>query len=359
MSRLLPILVAMVALLACEGTIGGRTSTSDPDNPGDPCADGVCEPDDAFPAATSAYPRLSHGQYENTLRDLFGLTEPPGLATTFESDPSGTTAFDNDVTVLQVTPNLWQDYQTAAETMAERLLTDAEALGRLTEGLPAGEPERTEAFAARFLRQAFRRPVTTEDTAPFVRLANEATTHYPDAPVDEARVVMIVQAALQSPHFLYRDESGEADAEGLVALDDHQLASRLSYTLWDSMPDDELFRAAEAGELTSDEGLRAQAARMLDDPKAATKIRSFHSKLFDLGHYEDVELEGYPEDIGHTLRAEAEAFIDDVLLENDGGIRELYTAPYTYVNEDTAPLYGLEGTYGPELERAGVESDRS
>ena len=121
----------------------------------------------------------------------------------------------------------------------------------------------------------------------------------------------------------------------------------------------QLFRAAEAGELTSDEGLRAQAARMLDDPKAATKIRSFHSKLFDLGHYEDVELEGYPEDIGHTLRAEAEAFIDDVLLENDGGIRELYTAPYTYVNEDTAPLYGLEGTYGPELERAGVESDRS
>ena len=349
-------LAALLAtLLACEGTIGAP-STGQPGDPNvDPCADGVCELDDAFPAATSAYPRLSHGQYDNTLRDLFGLPDVPGLSASFESDPTGTTAFDNDSTVLQVTPNLWQDYQGAAEAMAEQVLMDPELLGRLTDGLPGTEPERTQAFAERFLRRAFRRPVTADDVQPFVTLAAQAASHYPDAPNDAARVAMIVQAALQSPHFLYRDESGEADAEGLVALNDHQLAARLSYTLWDSMPDAELFRAAEAGELTEGDGLRMQAARMLDDPKAASKIRSFHHKLFGLADYEDVELEGFPADIGRTLRAEAEAFVDDVVLDNDGGLRELYTAPYSYVNEDTAPLYGLEGRFGPELERVDLD----
>lgn len=350
------LLAALATLLACEGTIGAPPTTTDPDDPTvDPCADGVCDPDDAFPAATSAYPRLSHGQYENTLRDLFGLADAPGLSASFESDPSGTTAFDNDSTVLQVTPNLWADYQGAAEAMADMVLADAELYGRLTDGLPGTEPERTQAFAERFLRRAFRRPVTADDVQPFVMLATQAGTHYPDAPNDAARVAMIVQAALQSPHFLYRDESGDADDEGLIALNDHQLANRLSYTLWDSMPDAELFRAAEAGELTEGDGLRTQAARMLDDAKAATKIRSFHHKLFDLAHYEDVELEGFPADIGHTLRAEAEAFVDDVVLENDGGIRELYTAPYSYVNEDTAALYGVEGSFGPELERVDLD----
>jgi len=352
-----PLLFAVLAtLLACEGTIGDRNGSRDPDDPTvDPCADGDCTPEDAFPAATSAYPRLSHGQYDNTLRDLFELSEAPGLAATFESDPNGTTAFDNDSTVLQVTPNLWQDYQSAAETMAAQVLADAELLGRLTDGLPGTEPERTEAFAERFLRRAYRRPVTDDDIQPYVMLASGAGAHFPDAPEDAARVALVVQAALQSPHFLYRDESGSADDDGLVALDDHQLASRLSYTLWDSMPDAELFRAAEAGELTEGEGLRMQAARMLDDPKAETKIRSFHRKLFDLAHYEDVELEGFPADIGDTLRAEAEAYIEDVIVDNDGGLRELYTAPYSYVNEDNAPLYGLEGSFGPDLEKVDLD----
>ena len=355
--RIHSILLAAVATLwACEGTIGGTGATSGPDDPNvDPCADGVCDPGDAFPAATSAYPRLSHGQYDNTLRDLFGLGEDPGLTTGFESDPSGTTAFDNDSTVLQVTPNLWQDYQGAAEAMASRVLEDAALLGRLTEGLPGSEPDRTRTFVERFLRKAFRKPVGPDVVQSFVDLAARASAHYPDAAPDAARVAMIVQASLQSPFFVYRDEAGAADGDGLIALNDHQLASRLSYTLWDSMPDAELFRAADAGELTAGDGLAAQASRMLDDPKAATKIRSFHRKLFDLGHYEDVELEGFPADIGQTLRAEAEAFIEDVILENDGGLRELYTAPYSYVNEDTAPLYGLEGAFGPDLERTDLD----
>ncbi len=363
----IPFVTVLAMLLACEGTIGSLSTdgSDDPNDapcaggvcgPGvDPCADGVCEPDDAYPAVTSAYPRLSHNQYDNTVRDLFGLAASPELSIGFEGDPTGSTAFDNDSTVLQVTPNLWQDYQGAAEAMAERVLNDAELLGRLTGGLPDAEPERTQAFAERFLRRAFRRPVTADEVQPFLRLAAQAGSLYPDAPIDAARVAIIVQAALQSPYFLYRDESGEANADGLVTLNDHQLAARLSYTLWDSIPDAELFRAAEAGELTEGNGLRMQAARMLDDPKAATKIRSFHRKLFELARYEDIELEGFPADIGRTLRAEAEAFVNDVVLENDGGLRELYTASYSFVNEDTAPLYGLEGSFGSELERVDLD----
>ncbi|HJK95381.1 MAG TPA: DUF1592 domain-containing protein [Polyangiaceae bacterium LLY-WYZ-15_(1-7)] len=357
-------LPAALALLlgACQGAIGeptGRTDPSDPSDPSrpvDPCADGACDPEDAIPALGSAYPRLSHGQYENTIRDLFGLSETPGLTTGFEDDPSGTTAFDNDSTVLQVTPNLWQDYQSAAEVMASRVIEDAALLGRLTDGLPADEPDRTQAFVERFLGQAFRRPATDDEVRQFVDLAAMAPSHYPEVPEATGRVALVVQAALQSPHFLYRDEWGDPDGDGVVELTDYQLASRLAYTLWDSMPDAELLRAAEAGELTRGDGLRAQAARMLDDPKAEGKIRTFHRKLYDLSHYEDVELDGFPAGIGRTLRAEAERFVEDVVLENDGGVRELYTAPYSYVNADTAPLYGLDpADFGDELVRTELD----
>ncbi|MEM1414216.1 MAG: DUF1592 domain-containing protein [Myxococcota bacterium] len=169
-----------------------------------------------------------------------------------------------------------------------------------------------------------------------------------------AGMAIVAETMLQSPHFLYRIEHGALEG-GVIALDDHQLASRLSYLLWDTMPDAELFRAADAGELRSTNALAAQARRMLDDPRAEEKLLDFHRQLLDLHIYDDIRLDGFPATIGVTMREEAERFLSEVLFVERGGLNEVLTASYSFVDADLAALYGLSGSYGDALERAELD----
>ena len=336
-----------LAGFGCEGVIGD--GHDEPRAPG-PCIDSDCDPGDPLPVASSAYPRLSHPQWENTVRNLFEMSEGPDLTGSFSSDPSGTTHFDNDTTVLQVTPNHWQDYQRGAELVAQQVIDDPALFGKLVAGVEGDVP----AFVARFLRDAYRRPPTAAETSTYEALAAGGPTAYPEHPAFTAAVRFVVEAALQSPHFLYRNEDGEL-RDGVVHLDDWQLASRLSYTLWDSMPDDILFAAAAAGELTGGEGLREQAARMLDNDKADEKLRAFHRQLFELDVYDSVRVDGI-DGVGASMRQEAEHYVTDVVIANDGSLRDLLTSSFSYVNKDLAPLYGLEGSsYGSEMERVELD----
>jgi len=330
---------ASVLLFGCQGEIGEPSGMVDPTDPG--CVGVHCETPSA-PAATSEFPRLSHRQWTLTVQDLLHLEEPPGDAESFEGDPRGQTYFDNDGSVLQVTPNLWSDYQQSAEVLAERVTTDASAYERL---VGSDSPS---VFLRRFLRRAFRRPPTDAEIDVHLGLVDEGPTHYPAMGTDEAGVRLALEAILQSPHFLYRVESGEPNADGDVVLDDHALASRLSYLLWDTMPDDDLFAAADAGSL-SGEGLREHAFRMLDDERATDKMLSFHEQLLELDAY------GRLDGAGASMQAEAERFLEEVVLETDGGVRELLTAPFTYVNDELAAIYGLEGSFGSELERVELD----
>lgn len=338
--------MAILALLGCEGSIG----TPPIDDPNDPScrATGRCA-GEVGPAVTSAYPRLSHQQWENTVRDLFGWSDLPGLSGTFAPDPRGTTVFDNDGTVLQVTPNLWEDYQAAAETIAQRVVQDADALARVTGG--STDPR---AVYEGFLWRVFRRPLTAAEVDRYVALHGRGATHYPSMGPFPAGVRLVLEAALQSPHFLYRNEDGEV-REGRITLNAWQLASRLSYTLWDTMPDDTLFDAARSGALVEGRGLAGEAARMLDDVRAEAKIRAFHRQLFELGTYDDLRVDGLGSGIGRAMREETERFIADVILENDGGVRELLTASHTFVNAELASLYGLDGVSGEGFTRVELD----
>jgi hypothetical protein len=339
---------------ACTGDIGGGGGTAPPTGPDDPIEQGVAS------LITTRFPRLSHAQWENTVMHLLRLDAVPGLSSAFSGDPLGG-VFDNNEEVLLVTPNLWGDYQTAAEALAT-LVTDDPA--RLAAIMPAdlpGDPESAaRAFISDFGRRAYRRPLTQEEIDTYYELFTRGPELLEGGDDFNRGVRLTLQAFLQSPHFLYRVErSTEVGEDGLVHLDGWEVASKLSYMLWNTMPDDLLFGAAESGELSTPNGIMTQAARMLDDERSHAMVAAFHAQLYQYDHYEDLYKDpayfpDFSSEIGADLQTEAELFIEDVVYSG-GGLRELLTSPFTYVNSDLAAIYGLPGSFGADFERVELD----
>src|SRR5262249_23815428 len=155
-----------------------------------------------------------------------------------------------------------------------------------------------------------------------------------------------IETALESPRFLYRFESGMPDptAPGVAKLDDYEVASRLSYLLWGSMPDDTLIAAADAGALGTPDQVAQQARRMLGDPKARDMVQNFHDQWLGLDALQtaDKDAMAYPKytpALKATWKAETMAFVTDVVLDQNGTLDTLLTAPYTMMNADVASFY--------------------
>ena len=301
---------------------------------------------------TSRFPRLSHPQWENTVQDLFRLAEPPGLATSFDADPP-LGRFDNSTARLTMTSGLWQDYQRAAETMAERITADAEAMARI---VPTDLPDdaRARGFVESFGARAFRRPLTAAEADRYATLFAGASNHYDGLDEFTAGVRITISAMMQSPHFLYRSELASDARGGNIQLSGHEMASRLSYAFWNTMPDDALFAAAAAGELDTVDGVRAQALRMFDDPRTRASFTHFHEQMFELREYDDLDKNTtrFPEwrrDVGRMMRTEIELFLDSVVFDDDGTIGDLLTSTRTFVNDELAAIYELEGDFGDDF----------
>lgn len=348
----------LIGLGACVGTIGdGSDGTgNDPNGPDDPITESVAS------LETTRFPRLSHAQWENTVRDLFGMTTITGLSSSFTGDPLGG-VFDNNEEKLLVSAPHWQDYQAAAEDVAAQVVGDATLYANIVPAsLPSDPTEAARAFIETFGKRAYRRPLTVSEVDAYLVLFGQAPELLEGSDDFSLGVQLTLQAFLQSPHFLYRVESTEEVADdGLVHLSGWEVASKLSYMLWNTMPDDVLFAAAESGELDTVEGIMAQAERMLDDGQSLPMIATMHAQLFQFDHYDDLYKDeayfpSFPTDAGDALKQEAALFIEDVVLDG-GGLYELLTSPVTYVNADLAAVYGLEGTFSDEFVR--VELDPS
>jgi Protein of unknown function (DUF1588)/Protein of unknown function (DUF1592)/Protein of unknown function (DUF1585) len=129
------------------------------------------------------------------------------------------------------------------------------------------------------------------------------------------------------------------------------------------MPSDELLAAAAAGELQNEEGVRTWTVKMLDDPRAVRPMVSFHEQLFHIESYGTITknetlFPTFTADLAPVLREEASLFFEEITIENDGGIAALFTTPTTYVNEVTAPFYGLSGEFGEALTRAELDPQK-
>ncbi|WP_234023966.1 DUF1592 domain-containing protein [Sorangium cellulosum] len=337
----------------CTGTVGGPQDDTPLPGGGGAAEEQVAE--------RSMFPRLSHAQWENTVRDLLRLDDRPGLTASFTTDPLGG-VFDNNEAALQVTPGLWADYQRAAEELAAMVTADEATLSRLLPADLPGEPEaRARAFVERFGERAYCRPLEAGEVDTYVALFGRGKDLFAGQDPFAAGVRATLEAFLQSPHFVYRVEVGAGPAKGgLVPLSGHEIATKLAYLFWNTMPSDELLQAAKAGELSSREGVRAYAARMLEDPRAREVVGAFHRQLYDYKQYHDLNKDPdlFPEFVpgmGDAMQREAELFVDHVVFEEGGGLTDLLTARTAFVNDELAAVYGVQGQFTSDFQEVELD----
>jgi mono/diheme cytochrome c family protein len=242
--------------------------------------------------------------------------------------------------------------------------TPSRALIFVCDPLKTGEPACARQITENLARRAFRRPVTAEDLKrllPFYEAGRQ------DGGTFDRGIEQVVAAVLVSPQFLYRALLGQPSLgpkgtapETEFALTDLELASRLSFFLWNTGPDDELLTLAAANGLTGPAALKQgilekQVRRMLADPKASSLVTSFAMKWLTLTNLEQVIPDpklfpGFDEQLRRDFSMEAEAFIGSIFSE-DRSVLELLTADYTFVNERLASHYGIPGVRGDQFRK--------
>lgn len=350
-------LAGALLLAGCEGLLGDPPGT-DPDK--DPTSAECSEDVSLGPAPLR---RLSRAEYVRTVADLVAPLEVPPLTIGADKLVDG---FENNEKIQTVTPDLVGDYYSAAGKVGEVVSANAATFAGCSYGTPSEAQECAGQVAETFGRRAYRRPLTFTEKAAFETfLINNAEKHG-----FETALGMLVQAVLLSPHFLYRPEFGVADpaTPEALPLEPYELASRLSYFLWQSMPDDALFAAAESGALSTPEGLRAEAERLLAHPRAREVVSDFHRQWMDLDKMKQMSRDAvlFPAWNDTTVPpalAEATArYLDHVFWDGEGTVSELLTSPKAYVNDTIAPLYGIDPPGSDELvlvdldptQRAGI-----
>ncbi|RLB43177.1 MAG: hypothetical protein DRH23_16555 [Deltaproteobacteria bacterium] len=347
------LLLSAVFLVGCNGTIGGGGER--PIN--DSVAKSLCVVD-------TPIRRLTRFEYNNTVRDLLGDTTNPADVLPPEEEVAG---FNNQAAALTSSDLLIEQYMKVAEGVGTRAVLDMNAL------LPECDPglDGSDACALSFIgdfgRRAFRRPLSQTEVE-LLKSVFDWAINEPDLGRFEDGIQVIIEAVLQSPAFLYRPELGdETPVEGdVVPFTSWEMATKLSYMLWNTMPDAVLFAAAEADELTTKEQIAAQATRMLDDDRARDLIRNFHTQWLLLTHLDTVtkDTSVYPA-FSASLRPlwteEIRAFVEHVILEGDGSLQTLLTANYSFMNEDLATFYGddvLDSVAGPEFRQVQLDPER-
>jgi len=298
-------------------------------------------------AAETRVTRLSHAQYQHTVQDLFGIRD--SLDLTFAPDALNGFGFDtsND---FRVDTRLGPQYRAMAETLAQRAVTDAAIFARIVPCDPAapvaGSPDCAAQFLNTFGERAFRRPLSGEEAQAFRQLFDLGAQLLQSGDPFRDGMQLALEALLQSPQFLYRtDASVQQGPDGRVALSDWEVASRLSYFLYDSMPDAELFDAARGGRLHTADQIEAEARRMLNHPRVLAKLGSFHEQVWQFGRFSRISPDratypNVPSNFVARVSESAKQFVGDVLASG-GGLEELLTAPFAYVDDGLAPLYGV------------------
>ena len=323
------------------GGVIGDPNTGDPDptNPNSQNAEGI--PGLKALETVTAFPRLSHLQWSNAVRDLLLLTSPSTLAKGFPPDPEGSD-FGNNSELLKVTAGLWTSYQNAAETLGDQIGKDQVAYKKL---MPAGKTD-AKSIVEAFLRRAYRRKATAAEVTEMVGIYNNGAALTGIKDVTGAGMSAMVATVLQSPNFIYRVELGDKQNGSMALLNAYELASRLSFAAWNSIPDDELLNLAESGELLKPATLKVQVARLMKDARATEVLSFVHNKAFKIDTFvlNDANLKTFPELTGidnNTLYNEADLFLKDVVITSNKGLHEILTAPYAFVNAKTAPIYGV------------------
>jgi hypothetical protein len=293
--------------------------------------------------------RLTHSQYNNTVRDLLGDYSRPADRFPPEDFVNG---FKNQLSTQGMPPLLAEAYSAAAEKLALNAFRAGDVNGLLPcKPTSARDVKCRDQFVQGFGLRAFRRPLSDVELHRYATLFTSQATKTGGF-LAGARVV--VEAMLQSPKFLFHAENGGG------RFRDYDIASRLSYLLWDTMPDRRLFEAAANGELRTAEGLERVARSMLDQPLARQAVDEFFAQWlrFDRVLSSVKDRRRYPEftpELAGMMVQETRLLLDN-LVWNDGNFMEAFTAEYSFLNADLASLYGVPPPPG-EFERVKFPAD--
>ena len=291
--------------------------------------------------------RLTHAQYDNTVTALLGLPVQQSIA--FQKDPTFQ-GFNNNALGLNVTDRLGRDYRRSAEALGLQAVTTPAVRAKIvpctgsTDGC-------AKSFIAAFGRSAFRRPLTQAEKDTFFVLFKKADSVLEGSDPFNKGVQLVVEAMLQLPQFLYRTEvSDSAPINGLAPLTSFEVASRLSYMLWNTMPDAALLDLAEAGRLGTAAEVRTAALAMLEDPRAQAVVDDFHYQWLELDKYNNLARDptlfpAFSPALSPMMQQETLRFIRHVVFDQKAPFASLFTSPVTFVNKELAALYKLTGSY--------------
>ena len=304
--------------------------------------------------------RLTSREYNNTVEDLFGIKG--SFSSGFPQDLSGSSGFDNSANTLFTTTLLLERYIGAADAVLRSALPQQprneeekkrrEAFFAVRPGPGVSQEKAARKLFENFLPRAYRRPLEPIEL-------EEALERFRNFRSDgrgfEAAAREVVRVVLISPKFLIKTEkklSGKQESE----VDPWDLASRLSYFLWASMPDDELFALARKGTLSDPEVLDGQVARMLRDPRAGSLGYIFAAQWLGyeiLGtriRLDPIDNPWCTDTLMAAMRKETSMFFNELIRKNRP-VTELIDADFTYLNEELARHYGIEGVKGSRMRR--------
>lgn len=313
----------------------GMTTTPAPPTP----ADFVAEP--------ATLRRLTVPQLHNSLTDLFGADL---ITTQFEADTALSGFASIGAARVQLSASFVEQLENAALEASGKAIASAQSRAALVSCTPAGMSDDacTTMFITRFGRRAWRRPLTDAEVSRYVAVAKNAQTELKDF-YQGLRYAIV--GLLESPNFIYRVEvpAPGGTPGSKVGFDDYQLATRLSYFLWNTTPDDQLLDAAESRQLTQGDGLAKQTDRLLRSPRAAQAMKTFFAELYRLGSLDDlIQLpSSFPAaasaTLGASMREETVQFLTDIAFTQKADFRDAFDARTTFVNAEMAKLYGMSG----------------
>ncbi|MDB4744270.1 DUF1592 domain-containing protein [Verrucomicrobia bacterium] len=317
--------------------------------------------------------RLSKHEYLNTVRDLFGVSQLPDLK--FPDEMAGASGFDNSANTLFLQTSLMSRYIAAAERVVSTLMPDTTAntkllavRKRMIVAYPSAETTALEA-AQRVLQQlllrAYRRPSTPDEIQRYLLLFDSVYRVDSTLKGYELAIKQCIQAVLISPKFLFRTESDFESTEP-YRIDSFELASRLSYFLWASMPDGELLDAAFKDNLHQPELLAKQVRRMVKDEKADTLGNLFAAQWLGFGllgnriRLDPIDNPWCTDSLMQSMREESALFFVS-LVRGNRSVAGLINAPYTFMNEELSrEIYGLDSIRGNHMRQVTLnDSERA
>ena len=326
---------------ACVGDLGSNAT----DPPTDPPIDPQCNPGPA------PMRRLTRWEYNNTVADLLGDTSSP--ASNFVPE-AGQFGFDNAALGATLSDVVVEQFEAAARALAAEAVLDMPGLLQC-DPVMSSEDACAEEFIARFGRRAFRRLLEPGEVARYEALyASQKLLHGFDKAIE-----LTVSAFLQSPHFLYRIELEDPTSESVVPVRGFEMASRLSYFLWGTAPDEDLLAAAEDGVLETDVDVRREAERLLDHEDGARAVQNFFAQWANAQRLPLLERDEatFPATVPALLREELDRYVAHV-FRDEGTWQALLSSNTTLLNEELATFYEVDGVTGTDWREVALDETR-